>query len=109
MQQPCIPWRVSMGGDWQRIAAGTQEYLSDGRPQITWVLAQPATWLEVAFCFPYGLPEVEQLITDTGDYWHADTIGVSQAGQTAGAVEQQSGGAGRHTSGLLLHRAPAFR
>ena len=35
--------------------------------------------MEIALCYPYGMPDIDRLITDTGGFWHADTIGVSQA------------------------------
>jgi hypothetical protein len=35
----------------------------------------------VAYCYPYGPPEIEALISETTGYWQADTIGVSQEGR----------------------------
>lgn len=65
------------GGDWIRLEAGDVEPLPDGRVQIAWHLRRPVLPLEVAFCYPYGLPELETLRRETAPFWMQDTISVS--------------------------------
>lgn len=63
--------------DWERLPHGTLEDLPDGRVQVVWPVERPTQWLDVAFCYPYGVPQIEALIVDTGSYWRNDTVGVS--------------------------------
>ena len=73
-------WRPARG-DWERLPAGTPEHTPDGQGQAVWSLDVPAAFADVALCYPYGMPEVEALARETGGYWHADEIGLSQAGR----------------------------
>ena len=67
--------------DWERLGVGTVEKLPDGRNLVSWLIDAPETFVDVAYCYPYGRPEVEALISDTNGYWRADTIGISQGGR----------------------------
>ena len=68
-------------GDWHRLPRGQREMLADGRYMAVWETSIPKEYADVAFCFPYGLPEVTKLVDDCTGYWSADTIGVSQGGR----------------------------
>jgi hypothetical protein len=70
--------RYGDGEDWQRLGQGSVQELPDGRRCVSWPVDAPQTTLDVAYCYPYGRPEVEALLRDTGGYWQVDTIGVSQ-------------------------------
>ena len=39
----------------------------------------PNRTLDIAYCYPYGMEELEALVEETDGYWRMDTIGVSQA------------------------------
>lgn len=90
------------GGDWERLAPGAPTVLTDGRRQAAWVVPAPASWLEVAFCYPYGFPEVETLLRETSGYWQADTIGVSQGGRPLLRLSNSPGTEGSRRPGLYL-------
>lgn len=90
------------GADWQRLEFGTPEVLPDGRRQAAWIVGAPNPILDVAFCYPYGPPEVEALVRDTKGYWSADTIGVSQAGRPLLRLCNDPGLLGSHRPGLYL-------
>lgn len=66
---------------WRRLPAGRTVTLPDGRLEATWELDAPRTYLDVALCYPYGLPELERLLDESAGYWQRDTIGVSQGGR----------------------------
>ncbi len=69
------------GSDWTRLGAGKPEALPDGRTDASWVIDSPETLADVAFCYPYGRDNLEELIDDTSGYWKTDVIGVSEKGR----------------------------
>jgi len=69
------------GEDWARLEAGTAEELPDGRRRVIWDMEAIASFVDVAYCYPYGRTELDLLLRETAGYWHADTIGVSQEGR----------------------------
>ena len=94
-------------GDWQRLEAGIVGQLPDGRTCVTWVVGAPPgppypSYLDVAYCYPYGLPEVEALMRETEGYWQADIIGVSQGGRPLVRLSNAYGQAGGQRPGLYL-------
>jgi hypothetical protein len=90
------------GGDWERLAAGTVRELPDGRRSAAWTTDAPATWLEVAFCYPYGEEQLGELLKDTGDCWRSDVIGVSQAGRPMVRLSNGYGAPGGTEPGVYL-------
>jgi hypothetical protein len=66
---------------WQRLPPGKPLVQPDGRVWASWEIARPASFVDVAFCYPYGRPEVEALIADSKEYWKSQTIGLSQSGR----------------------------
>jgi hypothetical protein len=63
---------------WERLGEGSVRELSDGRHSVSWEVTAPGTTLDVAYCYPYGRPEMEALIRETDRFWQTDAIGVSQ-------------------------------
>jgi hypothetical protein len=98
--------------DWQRLGPGTVEELPDGRVQVAWLVDARASVdarvsvgtrsIDVAYCYPYGRPDVEALIADTDGYWRADTIGVSQGGRPLLRLSNEYGQIGSERPGLYL-------
>jgi hypothetical protein len=81
---------VRFGGEqgvaaWQRVGEGAVTERPDGQVCVKWEIV-PATGLpatcyaDVAYCYPYGEPEVEALVRDADGYWQVDSIGLSQGG-----------------------------
>jgi hypothetical protein len=68
-------------GDWERLCPGAAQFFPDGRCEITWLINPPQEWVDIAFCYPYGMAELDALLAETHGYWRADTIGVSQGGR----------------------------
>jgi hypothetical protein len=66
------------GGEWERLEAPSLEALPDGRQLVVWQIARPQTFVDIAFCYPYGKPELDSMLADTENCWKADVIGVSQ-------------------------------
>jgi hypothetical protein len=56
----------------------------------------------VAYCYPYGLPDVETLVRETGGYWHVDSIGVSQGGRSLLRLSNDCGQVDDRRPGLYL-------
>ncbi len=90
------------GRDWQRLAPGTAEPLPDGRWFTVWTVPAPATWMDVAYCYPYGRPEVEALVAETAGVWRAETIGVSQGGRPIVRLSNGPGQEGGERPGLYF-------
>lgn len=89
-------------GDWERLAAGTQEELPDGRLNGAWTIDAPATYVDVAYCYPYGMPDVETLLEESGGALAADTIGASQQGRPILRVSNSSGEPGSERPGVYI-------
>ncbi len=90
------------GEDWDRFGVGCTETLPDGQPQATWTLDVPAAYVDVAICYPYGMPEVEALVRESGGYWRADTIGVSQGARPLVRLSNSLGTPGSDRPGLYV-------
>jgi hypothetical protein len=90
------------GREWERLPEGAVEELPDGRRRVIWGIEYPATWAEVAYCYPYGPPDMETLIRETAGLWHAETIGVSQQGRPIARLSNDFGTKGGETPGLFL-------
>lgn len=90
------------GQDWQRIGPGEAIELADGRRWATWIVDAPAGHMDVAFCFPYWLLELDRLVDETHGYWTLDTIGVSQGGRPLLRLSNAPGREGDVTPGLYL-------
>lgn len=88
--------------DWQRLGKGQVETLPDGRRQVWWMVGAPNPVLEVAYCYPYFLSDVVNLIQESGGVWHADTIGLSQAGRSLVRLSNGYGEIGSERPGLYL-------
>ena len=94
--------RRGHGDDWRRLDEGSVQELPDGRRCVVWQVDAPQTTLDVAYCYPYGRPEVEALIRDTGGYWQIDTIGVSQKARPLLRLSNDYGRVGGERPGLYL-------
>lgn len=88
--------------DWRRLDAPTVKALPDGRNLVIWVIDAPKTFAEVAYCYPYGRSDVENLVNETDGYWKMDTIGVSQAGRPLIRLCNSYGNSGSDIPGLYL-------
>jgi len=90
------------GGDWERLPTGQVDTLPDGRLTVSWTIAAPKPWADVAYCYPYGQPEVEALVEAAGGYWRVDTIGVSQKGRPLTRLANDYGAPDATRPGLYL-------
>jgi len=78
--------------DWERLGAGTVVDFPDGRKTVAWTVPMPSSWVEVALCYPYGVPDVEALARETGGYWRMEEIGVSQSARPIWRLSNSYGG-----------------
>ena len=90
------------GGDWERTDAPDLIELADGRRQAAWLLDVARPSLDVAFAFPYGREELEQMVRETGGCWRVDTIGVSQGGRPLLRLSNDYGKTQGERPGLYL-------
>jgi len=90
------------GGDWQRTEAGVTETQPDGRYDAVWHIDAPQTYADVAWCYPYGVPELDELVSDTGGYWKRDTIGLSQGSRPLYRICNSYGEENSNRPGLYL-------
>lgn len=92
----------SNGGDWERLPAGTLQTSPDGQVEAVWVIGYPSRYVDVALCYPYGAGEVDSLALETGGFWRAEPIGVSQGGRPLTRLSNDFGAIGDGRPGLLL-------
>jgi len=64
--------------EWQRISEGNIIENEDGRKSVLWEVDILDEIFEIAFCYPYGKKELDELINESKNYWKRDVIGVSQ-------------------------------
>lgn len=89
-------------GEWRRMEPGVTKEFPDGRSQVEWVIDAPSLYADIAFCYPYGQPELETLLRETHNYWQADTIGISQGGRPLVRLSNSPGQPGSQRPGLYL-------
>lgn len=89
-------------GDWERAGAPELIELPDGRREAAWTLALEKPAVDFAFSYPYGRPELDRLIRETGEYWRMDTIGVSQGGRPLWRLSNDYGRPQGERPGLYL-------
>ncbi|MEK7476572.1 MAG: hypothetical protein AAB152_13200 [Candidatus Coatesbacteria bacterium] len=89
-------------GDWERLPEGRREELPDGRLRMVWMIPAPADSLEVAACYPYGHPDLVDLVRETRWYWRVATIGVSQGGRGIVRIANDPGTPGSTRPGFYL-------
>ncbi len=77
----CLPVCLVAGQSWTRLKQGEETRTPDGRRQLSWSIPHPAPFVEIAFCFPYGPPDMDAVLDRSKDYWQAAPIGLSQAGR----------------------------
>lgn len=89
-------------GDWERLAAPEVQRLPDGRRRAVWEVPWRGDPIDVAFCYPYGREQLEQLLEDCGDCWKADTIGVSQGARPLVRLSNDYGAEGGRRPGIYV-------
>jgi len=89
------------GGDWERLGPGRDDDHPDGRRDGLWRVPLPERHLDVAFCYPYGTPEVEALLRDAAGALRADAIGLSPAGRALLRLSNDYGEAGGVRPGVF--------
>jgi murein tripeptide amidase MpaA len=62
----------------------------------------PASWVDVALCYPYGQDDVQALAAESGGCWRSDVIGVSQSGRPLVRLSNSPGEPGGSRPGLFL-------
>jgi hypothetical protein len=90
------------GGGWERLGPAERLDLPDGRVHLAWTVPAPDPWIELAMCYPYGRPEVEELVRGSGGAWRAEAIGLSQAGRPLLRLANGPGQPGSSRPGLYL-------
>jgi hypothetical protein len=90
------------GGDWQRLGAPLVVGLPDGRSRVVWTVDAPRSFVDAAYCYPYGRLEVERLIEETNGTWQVETIGVSQGSRSLLRLSNGSGQQSGDRPGLYL-------
>jgi hypothetical protein len=89
-------------GPWQRLPEGCLITLPDGRTDVAWSTRVPDRTLDVAYCYPYGINEVQTLMADNPGMWQIDTIGVSQGARPLVRLSNAYGSPEGERLGLYL-------
>jgi len=76
--QNILPVIKKDSGRWERMDNTYRfQKLPDGRYLVSWILKNPGRINDIALCYPYGIPELENLLKEAKGYWKKDIIGVS--------------------------------
>ena len=97
-----LPVSRQEGQAWVRMKPGKTEELPDGQYMATWVIPHPTPAVDIAFCYPYGRDEIDQLLQKSRGYWHRDAIGLSQQGRTIARLSNDYGKPGGRRPGVYL-------
>jgi hypothetical protein len=89
-------------GEWQRLPQGDLITLPDGRTDVAWSTAPPDQTLDVAYCYPYGMEQIEALVDANHGTWHINTIGVSQSARPLIRLSNSYGSPDGSQLGLYL-------
>jgi len=76
-----VPVYHKDGQGWSRMKHGVIEREPDGQRRVVWNLRYPEPSVEVALCYPYGMPEIKNLVSKAKGYWKLDSIGISGGGR----------------------------
>lgn len=68
------------GQGWNRTRGGRVSR-ENGQVSVSWNIPYPSPKTEIAFCYPYGQPEIRTLIQKSKGYWSAAPIGLSHNGR----------------------------
>ncbi|MCA9440578.1 MAG: hypothetical protein KC964_07215 [Candidatus Omnitrophica bacterium] len=100
-EKMCPVYRVE-GGEWKRMSPGKTLKQADGRRYAYWEIDPPETHLDVAACYPYGVPDVQRLVEESEGFYHLDEIGVSQQGRPIVRLSNDPGEPDGKRPGLYL-------
>lgn len=98
----CRPVLRNSDQNWMRMKPGKLEIGPDGQVSVTWSIDYPTKYTDIAFCYPYGRQEVENLWKKSRKYWRSDTIGLNQKGRPLERLSNDYGGADCKRPGLYL-------
>jgi len=98
----CVPVCMGPGPTWSRLKQGDETRTPDGRRQLCWVIPHPASFVEIAFCFPYGQAELSATLDRAKDYWMTAGIGVSQNGHPITRVSNSVGSPAGSQPGIYI-------
>lgn len=100
----CIPVATTPGHTWSRLKQGEEKRNEHGLIELSWQIPHPAPSTDVAFCFPYGLAELENAVERSRDFWKTAPIGISQGGRMIQRVYHTAGAGGNHPSVFVIAR-----
>ena len=98
----CVPVCRTADTGWTRMRSGRAEKQPDGQCSVVWDIKYPEPSVNVAFCFPYGVPEIMQLLKKSKGYWKSDPIGVSQGGRKLVRLSNDYGSSGNEQPGIYI-------
>ena len=76
-----VPVYQNNGQGWSRMRHGVVKRELDGQRQVVWNLRYPDPSIDIALCYPYGIPEIKNLVSKSKGYWKLDGIGISRRGR----------------------------
>lgn len=100
--ETCHPTYRPEGQGWFRTKSGELSHSPDGQVSVSWLIPYPSPSTEVAFCFPYGRPEIDHLLKRSKGYWKKDEIGLSQDGRVMIRLSNDYGGSAQNRFGVYM-------
>lgn len=89
-------------GGWQRLPDGITVLLPDGRADAVWETNILADSMDFAFCYPYGVKEIDELVKESKEYFTKDITGVSPEGRNLVRISNNYGDENAKLPGLFI-------
>ncbi len=100
----CRPVLRQPDQNWMRMRPGKLEIAPDGQYDVSWLIDYPKTHVDIAFCYPYGRPEIDFLQRKAKSYWKSESIGLSQKARTLLRLSNDFGGKEQRPGLYLMAR-----
>ncbi len=87
---------------WFRMKSGHPHVADDGQTSVSWTIPYPSPSTIIAFCYPYGRPELTTTLQKAKGYWHQDAIGISPQGRNITRLSNSYGKVSGHQAGIYI-------
>ncbi len=98
----CHPVCASPGHTWTRLKQPDENRNEAGLRELSWLIPHPAPQTEIALCFPYGKPELDNLAERSRGFWQTAAVGLSQGGRLLERWYNDPGTTGGSHPGVYL-------
>ncbi len=95
-----LPVFKTGSSDWSRVSCTKISEQNDGRHLVSWIVPGNEGGVSTALCYPYGLEEINLLLTETAPCLSHDHIGITPANNPIPRISNSSGSPGSKRCGI---------